>query len=152
MRDRPDRERLCWALSVAALLVLAGCSGEPTPTCDVPATVADAPGDGVTTPTGDATAERLRITSGYDGNLTVVLRRVEDDATTFARRYPDGGADAIALTDEFRDGVDDRATVVADCREAWSATIEDGESYHLAVEVDGEVVVVEGPESSDTGS
>lgn len=150
------------SLAVLALAVaVAGCTGTtgapassatPSPTdgppgttladCSVPETVSPTPTTepGTRSGTGDVSAG-LEITSRFDGDLTVVLRRLPQNVTTFARRYP-AATNSVDLGDEMADKSGYWTVIVADCEVVWSRPVYDYEAYEVAVRPNGTAEVV----------
>lgn len=154
------------AVALAASLVLAGCVGvvppgespstdgpttnvyTPSPIdaalseCRVPEPVSPTPTTepGTRSGTGDLRAG-LEVQSAYDGNLTVVLRRLPQNVTTFARRYP-ADAGPVDLGPKMGDKSGYWTVVVAGCEVVWSRRVSAAEAYEIRVGPDGNVSVL----------
>jgi hypothetical protein len=161
----PSHARTLLPVALALCLVLAGCvstapgvgpdtttdsatrTSTPAPldpalsSCSVPEVVSPTPTTepGTRSGTGDVSAG-LEIASNYDGDLTVVLRRLPQNVTTFARRYSPEEA-TIDLGPEMADKSGYWTIIVADCEVVWSRPVRDYEALSVRVDRDGNVSI-----------
>lgn len=121
--------------------------GRTLASCSVPEPVSPTPTTepGTPSPTGDLSAG-LEVASEYDGNLTVVLRRLPRNVTTFARRYP-AAESHVNLGPEMADRSSYWTVVVADCAVVWNRPVRDYEAISIRVHEDGTVTVEQVVES-----